>query len=149
MNKLHQRLKLTKATKVDIPFLIRLRESTMNAYMQEAGIEITDAVTLERVNFAFDRAHIIYDGEQAIGVFKFKINDESVDIEQIQISPNYQGKGIGRFLISQLMTQEPTKAFELTVLKTNPAKSLYESLGFRPYKEDCFEHYMRYIPTNS
>lgn len=56
----------------------------------------------------------------------------------IAILPEYRGKGIGSTLITQLLeTARPCyKAICLSVSPDNPAKRLYQRLGFEVIKED-------------
>lgn len=65
-------------------------------------------------------------------------------LDEIHILPEYQGKGIGRKVIESLLEEATSQnlSVELFVLKRNPVKGLYDSLGFTVYKEDRERFYM-------
>ncbi|BAJ02836.1 GNAT family N-acetyltransferase [Shewanella violacea] len=62
---------------------------------------------------------------------------------QIQIHPDFQGQGLGKKVMQQVLTKAKNKAVELTVLKDNPALKLYQRLGFIITGEDEFEYHMQ------
>jgi len=62
---------------------------------------------------------------------------------QLQIHPNYQGKGFGSKVMHAVIEQAGSKYLTLTVLKANPAIKLYQRLGFIITGEDEFEYWMR------
>lgn len=68
---------------------------------------------------------------------------------QIQIDPAFQGQGLGRRLLAGLLRQADDEGAPVTlsVLKGNPARRLYESLGFTPVEETALEIEMRYEPA--
>jgi ribosomal protein S18 acetylase RimI-like enzyme len=51
---------------------------------------------------------------------------------QIQLMPSLQGKGIGTRLLQSLVQEarEAGAGLKLSVLKANPARRLYERMGF-------------------
>lgn len=54
------------------------------------------------------------------------------ELVQIQIAPAWQGAGIGSHLVRALLEQarQAGAVVRLSVLKANPARQLYERLGF-------------------
>lgn len=66
-------------------------------------------------------------------------------LDEIHILPEYQGRGIGQQVIRNLLAEATSQdlAVELILLRSNPARSLYEGLGFKMYKEDGERYYMR------
>ena len=51
---------------------------------------------------------------------------------QIQVVPAWQGRGVGRQVIAQILSEAHGNSVPvwLSVLKVNPARMLYERLGF-------------------
>lgn len=66
-------------------------------------------------------------------MFKVKRASDKWEIIQIQLLPDYQHMGIGTQLIQNLQLEASQQgiAVFLSVLKVNPAKQLYERLGFK------------------
>lgn len=63
---------------------------------------------------------------------------ERLHIIDISILPSFQGNGVGFYLISNLQqkAKEENKPVILQVLHTNPARNLYERLGFHVVSTD-------------
>jgi orotate phosphoribosyltransferase len=63
----------------------------------------------------------------------------------IEIHPEYQRKGIGTTLINNIIADsaQNMKPVRLRVLKVNPAKGLYERLGFSTVEETSTHYIMR------
>ncbi len=68
-----------------------------------------------------------------IGLLKVDKQHDNIDLIQIQITPNCQGKGVGRKILNDLIKEaiETEKSITLSVLKTNQAKKLYLNVGFK------------------
>jgi ribosomal protein S18 acetylase RimI-like enzyme len=69
---------------------------------------------------------------QAIGALWITEAPEFIKLHEIQILPEFQNKGIGTRLISEVLVKstEEHKPVRLEVLKKNRAKELYLRLGF-------------------
>ena len=123
-----------KAQESDFDYLLQLRRLTMDDYLLQNGLDISDKEHTFRIKYNFDDAKIILvDGVEA-GLFKASYTAQNFQwyIYQIQIHPDYQGLGIGRKLIINLCEQalKDNASVGLSVLKSNPAKRLYDRLGF-------------------
>ena len=84
------------------------------------------------------------DGNSA-GVYATGYIDNDFFIEEINILKEYQNYKIGsRTLLKQMEDNaEIVNITKLIVLKNNPAKNLYERLGFKIYKEIEIHYYMK------
>ncbi|MGY2574456.1 GNAT family N-acetyltransferase [Vibrio sp. C8] len=144
---------LRKAVKTDVEFLIELRETTMGQYLREVGMPVGREAYLERVHYAFDQAEIIIINDVPSGLFKAQFNPEINEwyLVQIQLHPDYQGKGIAHRLISTLINKADSSGSTvgLSVIKTNPAQRLYSRLGFERVGETEFEYLMQYTPAKT
>jgi len=125
---------LKKAEEIDLEFLLRLRRATMDEYLLHEGIDVSDKQHYLRINYRFEDAKVVLVERQKVGLFKasFLPNKSQWYIHQVQILPQYQGMGIGRCLITELCEQACTNKHSvgLSVLKCNPARKLYENIGF-------------------
>lgn len=136
------------ATDADIAFLIDLRRLTMWTHFERSGLCINQAEQLERVRHRLDCAEIItIDGVDA-GLFKVVRDADPWELTQIQLHPQYQGQGIGAALIRRLLDEASVAGtrVDLDVLRANPAKRLYERLGFRVVAEASHSYLMRRDP---
>ncbi len=133
------------ATEEDIPFLLDLRRKTMNPHLAASGASTSESDHMQRLMGAFECAEVLLLDGQPIGLLKVRRTDTEWKIIQIQLAPEVQGKGLGAQVLGELITQADAehKALTLSVLKANPAKSLYERLGFAIEDESEFEFNMR------
>ena len=139
---------LRKANEGDVDFLLDLRRLTMDSYLSSVGISISDEEHLFRINYNFQDAQIIQINNTRAGLIKASYLPEKKQwyLFQLQILPLYQGIGIGRELISNLCKKasKAKQSVGLSVLKRNPAKNLYDSLGFKVIDSNSAEYEMVY-----
>jgi len=137
------KLQYRKATETDIDFLIELREKTMSEHYISSNLPATREVHMQRVLYEFDKASIIMNNEP-IGLLKISRKPDTLYIIQLQIDPTAQGKGIGRFILKELIEEAKNsqKTITLSVLKTNKAQYLYSSLGFVIIGENDHSYFM-------
>ncbi len=134
------------ATQADIPFLLALRRETMDAHFAASGMHITDDVHRARLMQHFDCAEVLVGDGASVGLLKLLRSPEKWEIVQLQLAGELQGRGIGRALLQELLADAARAqvAVELSVLKINPARLLYERLGFKLVGEDEYEYRMRH-----
>lgn len=138
------KLQYRKATETDIDFLIELREKTMSEHYISSNLPATREVHMQRVLYEFDKAHILILDHEPIGLLKINRQPDTFYIIQLQIDPALQGKGIGRFILKELIDEAKNsqKTITLSVLKTNKAQYLYSSLGFVIIGENDHSYFM-------
>ncbi|WP_087026519.1 GNAT family N-acetyltransferase [Thaumasiovibrio subtropicus] len=147
-------LSLRKALASDIDFLQQLRDASMRKYLIDAGMPTSREAYLQRVQYQFEHAKVVEVNGESAGLFKslFEPKQHRWYLVQIQIMPIYQRAGIGRQLIQQLIEQSHQQNFDvgLSVIKSNPAKRLYERLGFVVVDEsDCEFEMVNFAVTKS
>ncbi|OOG19362.1 GNAT family N-acetyltransferase [Sphingobacterium sp. CZ-UAM] len=126
-------IKYRPALKSDLKFLLDLRIQTMNQHLIASSLPVSDEAHLQRIEYQFVHATIIEINKCAIGLLKVHRQANNIELIQIQVAPSYQGKGIGTRILNDLIKEatESEKTITLSVLKTNPAKGLYLSVGFK------------------
>jgi ribosomal protein S18 acetylase RimI-like enzyme len=104
----------------------------------ESGISLSNEDHLLRINYLFDQAQVIVLEGQDIGLLKVDEQGSNIEIVQIQIDPKFQGKGIGRQVVSNVIDKSKVlkKNVSLSVLKENKARELYLRIGFKIIGED-------------
>jgi ribosomal protein S18 acetylase RimI-like enzyme len=91
------------------------------------------------------------DGED-IGVLIVEQQLDAIYLAEIQILPDWQGRGIGSSVVRSLMEEAAAsgRPLILRVLHVNKrARALYERLGFRPFKEIETHTYMRWTSSSA
>ena len=123
---------LRPAAEADIPFLLALRAQAMEPHHLAAGIAHSLAEQEVRVRSHFECAQILELHDQRIGLLKVLREPSEWRISQIQLLPPYQRTGMGSKLISSVLAEARAVGLplSLSVLKSNPARRLYERLGF-------------------
>ncbi len=133
-----------RASNEDIPFLLELRKATMVLHLENQGIFLSEKEHINLVKEDFDCIRLIYQDEKVVGMIK-KIDRKAYsEVLQFQLLPDYQGKGIGKRLLNDIISEAKTnsKSVRLSVLKKNPAFLLYKQLGFEVIGEDKLEYFM-------
>jgi ribosomal protein S18 acetylase RimI-like enzyme len=84
-----------------------------------------------------------------VGYISIEEQETSFFLTSIAILPAHQGRGIGTILIRKLQQKARTKGVPVTlqVLKGNPARALYERLGFKVTGETDTHYLMRWSIT--
>lgn len=141
---LHRR----QATPEDIPFLLDLRQRTMNGHVLASGGEVSDAHHMARLMHRFECAQILLDDGAPVGLLKVSRDPHEWVVIQVQLAPGYQGGGIGTGLLAEVIGEATRAGVDLTlsVLKANPAKALYERFGFVVERESEISCEMRRKP---
>ena len=129
---------LRPAGEADVPFLWHLRVAAMKEYVARTwGWDEGFQRHYFREHLDLLRLEIIGVGEVSIGALAVEARDGVTFLANIEILPEYQGQGVGSAIIQDLCEQAEQKGqtVELQVLKVNPARRLYERLGFREVGE--------------
>lgn len=126
-------IRLRPACAADLPFLLTLRRLTMTVHLQRVGAPTDDEAHDRRIRANFDDAMIVCDVYDAIGLLKVTRAADEWHVHQIQILPDHQGRGIGEAVLNALLADAARAhvPVSLSVLHGNPARRLYERLGFR------------------
>lgn len=148
MNFMTPRIDLRPATPADVPFLLQLRKLTMTEHLQRMGEPVDEDAHLQRVWSNFDDAQIIRANDESIGLLKLNRAPDEWHVHQIQILPTHQGSGIGKRVLSAVLDEARCKGVHvsLSVLHGNPARRLYERLGFEVVTETSIEATLRWRP---
>ncbi|MEW7289599.1 GNAT family N-acetyltransferase [Aquimarina sp. 2304DJ70-9] len=139
------KIELVKAKETDKNFLLDLRKLTMVKHLEKAGIYLSDEEHVARAHDFFEATQILINSSERIGVLKCLETQNSIEIVQLQILPQYQGMDIGKGIANDVISkaQSKNKSVTLKVLKENPARYLYERIGFKITGEDQYEFHMK------
>ncbi|EGJ11052.1 MULTISPECIES: GNAT family N-acetyltransferase [Rubrivivax] len=112
------------ATERDLPWIAVLHHGPGAAQLEG------EALASLRTQLA-GAAVVLLDG-QPVGLLRVHRGSRDWAIQQVQLLPAYRRAGIGSRLIAEVLAEARDQGarVSLSVLKSNPARSLYERLGF-------------------
>jgi GNAT superfamily N-acetyltransferase len=124
---------LRQATESDYALLYHLHIATMKDYVAQTwgwDEKVQAAMFKDR----FDPGHsqiIVVDGRDA-GVLSMERRIDTMFLAHLRILPEEQRHGLGTEIIKTILAQASREGIpvNLQVLKANPARYLYERLGF-------------------
>ena len=143
-----------KCTLEDFDFLFDLKKQNFKWYVDKIwGWNDDDQKQRlkQDLNEHLEHKRIILMNNKMIGVYAVHITDDGdLFINEISILKDYQHQGIGTKILKQQLIENHKKGIRtiLQVFKDNPAKHLYESLGFKVYGENETHYQMENILSN-
>lgn len=141
-----QKIGFRPAFDQDYDFLYQLHVATMKDYVDKTwGWNDDFQEKIFKEKFEPDKLKIITFDKKDIGIIVIEDRDEDVFLRIIEILPEYQNKGIGKYIVQSLIdkAKNENKVVFLYVLKVNPAQNLYKSLGFEIISEITTHYIMR------
>lgn len=125
----------------DIDFLFKLKEQNFKCYIEKNwGWNDDEQKYRLRKDLEEHLEHkrIILLDDKEIGIYVVHITEDGdLFINEISLLKKYQKKGIGTDILNKQLEENKVKGIRtvLQVFKDNPAKMLYEKLGFTVYNE--------------
>ena len=116
----------------------------MDNHLSASGMNTGNDDHLARLLYRFDCAEVLLQDGAPVGLLKLSRDSPPWKLIQIQLVPELQGQGLGADLLAQVIVEADNAnvAVALSVLKTNPARALYERLGFAVIGESDHEFNM-------
>jgi GNAT superfamily N-acetyltransferase len=146
----------------DEAFLRELYASTRIDELASAGWSPAQTGEFLRMQFDLQRTHyrrhypdasflIVVIDSRPIGRLYVHYTRQDVRVLDIALVPDARGKGIGRGLLQTVLEQAARLGAPVTlhVALGNPARRLYERLGFRAVTEDALNLFMEHSPCLS
>ena len=142
---------LKEITEDDIDFLFNLLKSSMMDYYKKTYGYWEDEEELRYLKESLSKAiyKIIVVDNQQIGCLALKESHNFIFVEEIQILPSMQNKGIGSNIIYELINKANSEKKEiyLEVLKSNTkALNFYTNNGFHKTGENETHFQLNHIP---
>jgi GNAT superfamily N-acetyltransferase len=141
---------LRPARAADLAFCRRIDHETMRWIIDELfGWEEARQVDNFARKWRVEEARIITvaagDAWQDAGWLQTAPCDDAILLKEIYLDPPFQRQGIGTRVMQIVIdeAQRQSKAVTLGVVKINPARRLYERLGFHTTHDDEYKFYMR------
>jgi ribosomal protein S18 acetylase RimI-like enzyme len=148
---------LRPATDGDRAFLVSVYASTRADELERAGWDEDVKRAFVEHQFGAQDTHyranypgatfdvIEVDAEPAGRLYVFR-GEKEIRIMDIALAPAFRGRGIGTALLRELMDEASAsgRSLSIHVEMTNPARRLYERLGFEPAGEHGIYVLMRW-----
>ena len=133
---------IRKATTKDLNILDLIHTENMKGYVEKV---YPWNYTMFCDRFIADNYQVVEINNKIIGFIKVVSSDTEIYLAEIQIARDYQNQGIGTSLIKSAIKKArmEQKNLWLKVLKGNPAKNLYQRLGFEKLKDSVTHDVMR------
>jgi ribosomal protein S18 acetylase RimI-like enzyme len=135
---------LRPATEADLPFLLAVYASTRTAELAVTGWDDATKDAFLRQQFEAQHRHyqehyrdtsfdVILAGGVPAGRLYVARWPQELRIVEVALLPAFRGQGIGSGLLRELLEEgaQTGRRVSVHVEKQNPAKALYERLGFR------------------
>lgn len=124
---------LRPATADDFAFIHELRVSGLRDHVARIwGWDAADQRDRFRRQYAPPLYRVIVVGGRDVGAIAVDWTAREVVLDDIEIAPEWRGRGLGSAVLSDILTEARQKGAPvmLQVLKGNPALRLYERLGW-------------------
>lgn len=131
---------LRRATREDSPALYDLHRAALGPYIEAIHGSWDDEVQsrFHREWFEPDRLRILEIAGDVMGVLDYTFHADHLELRRISLHPSCQNQGIGTALLAELLAQADARHMSATleVFDINPARRLYERLGFVEVERD-------------
>jgi ribosomal protein S18 acetylase RimI-like enzyme len=127
----------------DLPFLFEVYGSTRTEELAPTGWPVEMKVQFLQQQFSAQHDHyqrhypdaewlVILRASESVGRLYVEIWPSQIRLIDIAILPQFRGQGIGTAILSDLRdwASEMARPLTIHVEKSNPAKSLYDRMGF-------------------
>lgn len=145
-------MELRTARAEDFDFLYRLHRAAMKGYVEQTwGWDEAWQREHFRRHFNPSANQIIASRGRDVGVVSVSESNSEVSLNSIEVLPEFQRRGIGTGVIQAVLedARRKGKPVVLQVLKVNPARGLYERLGFSVAGETSTHYLMRAAPAGA
>jgi ribosomal protein S18 acetylase RimI-like enzyme len=134
----------------DAEALYAIHEAAMRDYVTQTWGSWDDGAqrAFWREHWVPGREAIEVDGELA-GFLDVEDRDDHVWVGNIELHPRFQCEGIGTVILRDIQLDAAKRGLEarLQVLKVNPARRLYDRLGFEVTGETDTHWQMAWVPA--
>lgn len=149
---MEEKIKLVPYADEDYEFVYKVKKNAYQKYVEDCWgkwIEETQRQYFEKfIESVKNNAFIIVYGDAKIGFYNGELLDNGhYEIGNICIIPEYQGRGIGKKILKDILEKYKNFDIEIQYFKQNPVGKLYKKLGFIADKEKEF-HFTMIKPRN-
>ena len=136
-------LKTRICRKSDYTFVYGLIKKTVFPLVSQF-VKPDKAIFDKRFFSEYKKSVILMKGKRRIGIYELFPDKKNLTISRILLSPSYQKKGIGKYLMSYFETLGYDN-LQLSVWENNPAVSFYKKLGYKIINKKGNKYLMKKI----
>lgn len=141
---------LRQATAADRDWLVQTKSRCLRDYVKQTYGAWDEEVQRSRFDATFEAGEIqiiAVDGRDAGFIAKRDAGDE-IQLSNLMVAPEFQNRGIGAAVLRDLLAGAQMRRLpvRLQVMKVNPARRLYERLGFAVTEETATHFRMMWNP---
>lgn len=153
-------LRLRRARRTDMEFLFSLYASTRTEELavvdwtpaQKEGflrMQFRAQDAYYRENYPGALFQVVLLDRQPVGRLYLHRRPDEIRVMDISLLPEYRGRGIGTTLLRQVLQEGTERCLPVTihVERFNPARSLYERLGFQLVEDQGVYLFMKRLPS--
>jgi len=134
------------AQPTDVPFLYACYKRTMHEYIEQTWRWDEEFQSEAfRQHLPWERFNVIMVEGTPVGAACLLETPDHVVLEMMMIEPEYQRRRIGSDFVTRLLdhARSEGRGIKLRVMKINPAKAMYERLGFVVVGEEAHTYEMQ------
>lgn len=137
-------ISLRPAIAADAEFVYRVTETCMRFYAEQIWGTWNEAGARE--DFTPDKDLIVQLDGRDIGCVELEAASDHIELGKLYILPDWQNRGIGTRLLRRFIDEARAagKPLRLRVLSVNPARRLYERMGFVVTQTTPERYYMEW-----
>jgi ribosomal protein S18 acetylase RimI-like enzyme len=124
---------LRKASHADLVPLMRIGHEGIRPYVESLlGWDSQEQERRFREDFHPEQISVIQFEDRVVGYLKVEDKSDHIFLAGIYLSKSVRSVGLGSSIIADLVAtaRSSGKSIRLQVMRTNPAQSLYQRLGF-------------------
>jgi len=146
-----------RATEDDVPFLREVYATTREEELRSVDWSAEQKAAFLDMQFAAQKTHyeefypasdflVILLDERRIGRLYVHRGEADIEVLDIALLPEYRGRGIGRMLLEEILDEGRAtgRNVRIYVEHFNPARRLYDRLGFRHLDTNGVYHLMEW-----
>jgi GNAT superfamily N-acetyltransferase len=143
-----ERFALRPAQPADRAFCERLYFEGMGWIIEALQLDVAKHRESFPIQWRSEQVRVITVSGKDVGWLQIAQTNDAIFLGQFYLTGVFQGKGIGTEVLRMLIEESElsAKAITLGVVKINPARRLYERMGFVVTREDQHKVYMRREP---
>lgn len=133
----------------DFPLLFSIHRAALGDYVEATWGPWDDEFQRDHFRAMLVRGlvRVVEVSGEVVGLLELDDGLDRVGVVNIELTPTLHGQGLGTRILNEIIATAGRRPVVLQVLKVNPARRLYDRLGFVQTGEIATHYLMRRDPT--